>query len=221
MKLSLLVSICLNVATISRSDGSFPYSNLQRSTMNSRASSIDSLPSLFRSYFANAASTFCWTKSVSLILILGLFCDKFWRILVSWDLSFSIDFFSSARPASSPSSVFFSASKCGSLLGFYLNCSTLVWNAWALRSCISILILSYFAIPIHSPLLPWSAPRLAACCISRAFSNWTTKVPTDFFANACNSSSCILLSWLASISRKVASMNSSVSGARMRYSAKN
>ena len=140
MKLSLFVSISLNVATISRSDGSFPNSNLQRSAINSRASSIDNLPSLFRSYFANAALTFYWTKSVNLILILGLFWDRFCRILVSYDRSLSIDLLSSERPASSSSSVFLSAS----LDGFFLNSSTLAWNAYALLSCISTLILSYW-----------------------------------------------------------------------------
>ena len=149
MKLSLLVSIFLNVSAISSSVGSFPNSNLQRYSMNSRASPIDNCPSLFVSYFAKAASTFCLMKSFSLRSTFGFYCERFCSILLSSDRSFAIDFISNWHDALSMLHSFLSSSP----LDFYMNVSTLFLNASAFLSCISILILSCFALPIHSPFL--------------------------------------------------------------------
>ena len=150
MKLSLLVSIFLNVSITSSSVGSFPYSNLQRSTMNSFASSYESYPSLFASYFVNAASTFYHIKSVRFTPTFVFFSwARTCRILFSSDLSFVIDFINSwhdafRRPhsfrAASPS---FLAMK---VLMLYLKDS-------AFFSYNSILIFNCFALPIHSPRL--------------------------------------------------------------------
>ena len=91
-------------------------------------------------------------------------------ILISSVRSFVIDFISIAHAAFIWAHSFLAASPSA----LDMKVATLSLKAYAFLSCISILILNYFTLPIHSPRVYILSTFYYF--ISRAFSNWSMSV---------------------------------------------